>query len=149
MQVTKKAIIGLALSALSFTTVNATIKNAGDFFNQAEVELFDIPIGDGYRSTTWYSKPFTVDSPSDRSKKPRVMTIFVESTGYYGAFANPVTINCSEPTKSFIHLLNDNKKISLKESMSYPDTPEKTFDTTFKKRIDRDVVEAIFSHYCS
>lgn len=143
-----KMMIGLAVCSMAFSPANAKINNGNDFLNKQNVELYYDPLGDGVRGTTWSANPLRIQSPNNQSLKPEVMWIHLHSEGYYGLFNQYVEINCKEPVKSHI-MTADGEKISLKKSMSYPDTPESTYDTTYPDRIDRAVVESIFSYYCS
>lgn len=135
----------LAITAVALNSTNAKINNGNDFFNNQQVEVFDQPLGDGVRSTTWYAKPLRVQLPENDALKPEVMWLQVYSDGYTGIFNQYVEINCKEPAKSHI-MTADGDKISLKKSMSYPDNPR---DKNFTDRIDRDAVGGIFSYYCS
>ena len=143
-----KVLINIALTSfITSTPAIAKVKNANDFFSAQSVEIYNDPLGDGVRSTTWHAKPFVILSPSDRNRKPEVMMVYLSSEGYYGAFGDNVEINCKNPRESYIvsGTLNG-KKISFKESMAYPDDP---WDKNFEKRIDRKAVEGLFKHFCS
>ncbi|OXL24651.1 hypothetical protein [Psychrobacter sp. DAB_AL32B] len=145
MKVLRGFLACLAVTAVSLNSTNAKINNGNDFFNNQQVEVFDQPLGDGVRSTTWYAKPLRVQLPENNALKPEVMWLQVYSDGYTGIFNQYVEINCKEPVKSHI-MTADGDKISLKKSMAYPNNPR---DKNFTDRIDRDAVGGIFSYYCS
>ncbi|HAO59186.1 MAG TPA: hypothetical protein DCQ89_02015 [Psychrobacter sp.] len=148
MNILNKILASITLTGLIISTpAIAKIKNADDLFSIEEVEIWDDPVGDGVRSTTWTAKPFVILSPSDRKLKPEVMMLYVSATGYEGVFENLVQIDCKNPVKSHVVDGNPNgRNISFKESMAYPDDP---WDENFGKRIDRKAVEGLFRHFCS
>ena len=145
MKFSRGLLTCLAITAVSLSSANAKINNGNDFFKNQQVEVFNQPLGDGVKSTTWYAKPLRIQLPENNALKPEVMWLQVYSTGYTGAFNQYVEINCKEPVKFHI-MTADGDKISFKTSMAYPDDP---WDDNFINHIDRDAVGGIFSYYCS
>ena len=139
MKVLKGWSVCLAITVFALGSANAKFNNGNDFFKNQQVEVFEQPVGDGVRSTTWYAKPLRIQLPENNALKPEVMWLQVYSDGYTGVFNQYVEINCKEPVKSHI-MTADGDKISLKKSMAYPDDP---WDKNFTDRIDRDAVGGI------
>ena len=125
-------------------TANAKAMTSQEILKLKNVLIYEEPVTETEKTTDWYASPIMVMNESEKTKKPVAIFFFVESTGYQGAFANNVQIDCVNPSKSFVKMDN-NETISLKTSMAFEENP---YDDNFKYRMDRKAVEGIFAKFC-
>ena len=125
-------------------TANAKAMTSQEVLKLKDVIIYKEPVTETEKTTDWYATPVSVMAENAKTRRPEAILFFVESTGYYGAFANHVQINCVNPSESFVKIDN-NKNISLKTSMAFEENP---YDENFEYRMDRKAVEGIFAKFC-
>lgn len=141
---TTKSLGVIFVGVMLSQTANAKAMTSKEILKLKDVIIYEEPVIDTEKTTDWYATPITVMAENAKTRRPEAIFFFVESTGYYGAFANHVQINCVNPSESFVKIDN-NKNIILKTSMAFEENP---YDKNFEYRMDRKAVEGIFSKFC-